>query len=135
MNERVVPAPPDEQLVRHEEELEVGRRTVEAGSVVVHKDVETREVHDTVAVGSERADVERSDVLDEDSGQVETLPDGSISVPVFEEELVVTKRLRVRERIIIRKRTEMHDEVVRGEVRMEHVEIENTREPEMRENA
>ena len=36
------------------------------------------------------------DDVDADSGEVETLPDGSISIPVFEEQLVITKRLVVR---------------------------------------
>ena len=51
------------------------------------------------------------------------MPDGSLSIPVFEERLVVEKRLVVRERIIIRKHT------VRGAARTadlhkERVEVE-----------
>ena len=122
-----IPDPPemgdDASLVRHEEELDVGTQTTELGSVIVRKDVEGHGVEQVVSVDVEHADVERVAPTGEDSGEIETLPDGTISVPVFEEELVVTKRLRVRERILIKKSTETHQEVVRGEVRTERVEV------------
>ena len=38
-----------------------------------------------------------------DSGEIEVLPDGSVSIPLFEEELVVTRRTVLRERVIVRK--------------------------------
>ena len=40
---------------------------------------------------------------DYDSGEIEYLDDGGISVPLIEEELVVLKRKVVRERVIVRK--------------------------------
>ena len=70
------------------------------------------------------ADLERVRVDGEDSGQVETLPDGSISVPLFAEELVIEKRLVVRERVIVRKRTEVEHHTVEAELRRERVEVE-----------
>lgn len=135
MNARL-PEPPigEDSVVRHEEELEVGTTTTPLGSVAVRKDVETHRVEDVVPVGTEHADVERVAPLEADSGEIETLPDGTISVPVFEEELVVTKRLRVRERILIRKATETHDETVTAEVRRERVEVVPTGEAEIRED-
>jgi uncharacterized protein (TIGR02271 family) len=60
----------------------------------------------------------------DDSAQVETLPDGSISIPVLEERLVVSKRLVVRERIVIRKRTITEEHRVEAELRKEQVEID-----------
>ena len=72
----------------------------------------------------EHADIERTGPLEDDSGQVETLPDGSVSVPVFEEEIVVSKRLVVRERIVIRKATTSELQRVEEEVRKERVEVE-----------
>ena len=70
------------------------------------------------------ADVERAAPREGDSGEVETLPDGSISVPVLEEQLVVEKRMVVRERIIIRKRTVSEEHRVQAELRKERVEVE-----------
>ena len=47
-----------------------------------------------------------------DSGEVEVLPDGSVSIPVFQEELVIEKRLVVRERVIVRKHTVTEDRLL-----------------------
>jgi uncharacterized protein (TIGR02271 family) len=55
---------------------------------------------------------------------VETLPDGSISIPVFEEQLVVEKRLVVRERVVIRKYRETRQERVEADLRRERVEVD-----------
>jgi stress response protein YsnF len=54
---------------------------------------------------------------------VETLPDGSVSIPVFEEQIVVTKRLVVRERVIVRKHTVYEDHVVTADLRRERLEV------------
>ena len=64
-----------------------------------------------------------------DSGEIETLPDGSVSIPVLEEELVVTKRVVVRERIVVHKDVAARVERVEAELRRERVELEND-EPE-----
>ena len=70
--------------------------------------------------------MERLSVVDAemDSGQVETLADGSLSIPVFEEQIVVTKRLVVRERVVIRKHTVFEDHVVTADLRRERLEVE-----------
>jgi uncharacterized protein (TIGR02271 family) len=112
------------ELVRYEEELEVGTRPEEAGAVRVRKRIESEAAERRVPREVEHAELERVAVDDEDSGLVETLPDGSISIPVFEEELVVTKRLVVRERVIVRKETQVEEETVTTEVRREQVEID-----------
>jgi len=59
-----------------------------------------------------------------DSGEIEYSPDGTISIPVLEEELVVTKRIVVRERIIVRKGVETTRQRVDAELRRERVEIQ-----------
>ena len=59
-----------------------------------------------------------------DSGEVETLPDGSLSIPVFEEQIVVEKRLVVRERVVVRRTTVYEEQVVAADLRRERVEIE-----------
>jgi uncharacterized protein (TIGR02271 family) len=68
--------------------------------------------------------VERRPAGEEDSGEIETLPDGSVSIPVLEEELVVTKRVVVRERIIVHKDVATRIEHVETELRQERVELE-----------
>ena len=111
-------------VVRHEEELRLGARAVDAGAVRVRKEVETERFSDDVPYDVERADVERTAPLENDSGEIETLPDGSISVPVFEEEVVVTKRLVVRERVVVRKTTTTEHRRVEAELRKERVEVD-----------
>ena len=110
------------EVVRHEEELRVGRETHE-GTVRASKHVESALVEELVPREVEHAEIERVAPADADSGEIETLPDGSISIPLLEEELVVTKRLVVRERIVIRKRTVTEHERVTAELRKERVEV------------
>jgi len=111
-------------IVRSEEELRVGTERVEAGRVRARKVVDTEDVRQTVPRYVEHADVQRVVPDHEDSGQVETLPDGSISIPVFEERLVVEKRLVVTERVIIRKSSTMENQEVQAVLRRERIEIE-----------
>ena len=91
---------------------------------VKHVDVET--VSSRVERGSEHAETVLVAVPDAeaDSGLVETLPDGSLSIPVFEEQLVITKRLVVRERVIVRKHTVYEEQVVSADLRRERLEVE-----------
>jgi uncharacterized protein (TIGR02271 family) len=77
-----------------------------------------------------RNDIVRVDATDGDSGEIETLPDGSISIPVKEEELVVTKRVVVRERVIVRKDIEETTERIESDLRHEHVEVDAPRSPD-----
>ncbi len=111
-------------VVRREEELEVGRLEHEVGQVRMRKVVEERPFEDTVARGIEHADFERIPADDDDAGDVRQLPDGSVSIPVFEEQLVVEKRLVVRERVIVRKHTVTENRRVDADLRRERVEVE-----------
>ncbi|WP_134768501.1 DUF2382 domain-containing protein [Nocardioides sp. 1609] len=114
----------DVSTVRSEERLEVTREVEEAGRVRVRKHVETLPVEQTVERSVEHADTERSAAEEGDTGEVITLADGSVSVPVFEEVLVVTKKLVVRERIVVRKHTVVDEHVLQTELRREHVSVE-----------
>jgi uncharacterized protein (TIGR02271 family) len=112
------------ELVRFEEELRVEKEREPIGAVRVRKRLEGGAVEEEVVREVEHAGLERVAVEGEDSGLVETLPDGSISIPVFEEELVVTKRLVVRERVIVRKEKRIEQETITDELRRERVQIE-----------
>lgn len=115
------------EVVRSEEQLRPKTEQVEAGRVRARKEVDVQTVEQVVARGVEQPDLrdlERRPVQEGDSGQVETLPDGSISIPVFEEQLVIEKRLVVRERVVLRKETYYEQHTVRADLRRERVEIE-----------
>jgi uncharacterized protein (TIGR02271 family) len=74
---------------------------------------------------------ERVPVKDGDSARIETMPDGSVSIPLYEEELVVTKRIVLRERVLVRKETVTRPRRVEAELRREEVEIENDLDDEL----
>ena len=120
-------------VIRHEEELRVGTESHEVGVVRARKHVETERVAEVVPREIEDADVERVAASDGDSGEIETLPDGSVSIPLLEEELVITKRTVVRERVVIRKRTVTEHERIEADLRRERVDIDGP--PELVENA
>jgi uncharacterized protein (TIGR02271 family) len=110
-------------VVRSEDQLRPGTVTEEAGRVRARKVVENHHVTQDVDRDVEHAQSERVPADADDSGEVVTLPDGSVSVPVFEEQLVIEKRLVVRERIIIRKHTVTEHQVVEADLRRERLEI------------
>lgn len=112
------------EVTRHEEELRIGTRSETYGSVVLRKTVESRPVSESVPRDVESAESVSSPPLEGDSGEILTLPDGSVSVPVFEEEIVITKRLVVRERIVIRKSRVTEQAIIEAELRQERVDIE-----------
>jgi uncharacterized protein (TIGR02271 family) len=114
------------EVVLSEQRLEVATKNKRAGSAKAVKHVDVESVQTRVERGREHAETERLAVPDAeaDSGQVETLPDGSLSIPVFEEQIVVTKRLVVRERVVVRKHTVYEEHVVSADLRRERLEVE-----------
>ena len=120
-------------VVRHEEELRVDARPVEVGAVRARKRVESESVDRVYDREIEYADeLERAEAQENDSGEIETLPDGSVSIPIFEERLVVRKEVVVRERVVLRKRTVVEQQRVEAELRKERVEIEREGDVELR---
>ncbi len=88
-------------------------------------------VREGLPVDFERLVQERVPVAEGDSGEIETLADGSRSIPLYEEELVVTKRTVLRERVIVRKQIMARTQRVEAELRRERVEIDADDEVEV----
>jgi uncharacterized protein (TIGR02271 family) len=114
-----------ERLDLVEERVEIGKRQVERGRVVVRTRVEEHEEFAEVALRREDVSVERVPV----GRPVEAAPavreeDGVLIVPVLEERLVVTTELVLVEEIRITKRS--RTETVREPVvlRSERAEVE-----------
>jgi uncharacterized protein (TIGR02271 family) len=124
------PRAEDATLVRHEEELSVDKSWRGVGSIRARREVEPEKVRERYARDRDTLVQERVPAADDDSGRIETLPDGSISIPIFEEELVVTKRTVLRERVIIRKEQVTEWETVEAELRREHVAFDVKDAPE-----
>jgi stress response protein YsnF len=66
-----------------------------------------------------------STTKEEDSEEIEMVEDGSESIPVFEEELVIPERMVVRERIVVRKSTITEEHQIETELKKERVEIDS----------
>lgn len=112
-------------LIRHEEEVAGVDKTWRGiGLVRGRKRVDSHLVRELIPRDVENVLLERTPPNENDSGKIETLPDGSISIPVYEEELVITKRIVLRERVIVRKETVTREERVEAELRRERVEFE-----------
>jgi uncharacterized protein (TIGR02271 family) len=120
------PPTPDEAIViRHEDEVTgVDKAWRRLGVLRARKRVETLHVDEVIPRGVEDVELERVPAGFDDSGKVETLPDGTISIPVYEEQLVITKRIVLKERILIRKQVVGERERVRTDLRREQVELE-----------
>ena len=108
-----------------EEQLEIGKREVERGRVVVRTRVEERDEVAEIELQQEDVSVERVPR----GVPVETLPaareeDGVLIIPVVEEQLVATSRLILKEEIRItrQRRTEVAREPVR--LRSERADIQ-----------
>jgi uncharacterized protein (TIGR02271 family) len=109
-------------VTRSEEELQVGKREVEAGSARLRKWVETEPVDIDVELRRETARVTREPidqaVSDADIGEQE------VEVGLREEEAVVQKQTVAKERVGIEKDVDTTRETVSDEVRKERVEVE-----------
>lgn len=125
--ERLEPEPRREEgethLTRSEEELVVGKHTVEAGEVEVGKHVETEHVKRPVTRMHEEVDVERrpASAAQERDARID---EEEIHIPIREEEVVVEKRPRVREEMVVRKRPIEEEQEVEADVRKEEFYVE-----------
>ena len=122
-DERGVEPREDLRVQRSEEELGTGVRQREAGSMNVRKSVRTE--HEEVRVPKRREEVEvervptNREVADAEFG------DEEVVVQVFEEEVVVSKRIVLKEEIRLRKRVVEEVETFEVDLRKEEVEIDD----------
>jgi len=119
----------DDFVVLHEEEATVGKRWEGVGSLHARRVVERGKVRDEFPRDREELVQERVPVSEGDSGEVEILPDGSVSIPLFEEELVITRETVLRERVIIRKENITELQRVQAELKRERVEFDRDDAP------
>jgi uncharacterized protein (TIGR02271 family) len=122
------------RIVRHEEQLAVGKRRTESGEVQVHKHVETEHVRRPVQLAHEEVTVERRPITDpaRAAGAEARIEGGEIHVPLMAEEAVVEKRVVPREELIVRKREVQEPEVVEADLRKERIEV--NRDGDARQN-
>jgi uncharacterized protein (TIGR02271 family) len=115
--------PGERSTTRSEEELRVGKRSVDAGSVRLRKWVETEPVEANISLTRETVHVNREPIDEVVTGA--EIGEQTIDVPLRDEEAVVDKQVVARERISLDKDAEERTETVSDDVRRERVEIDD----------
>lgn len=118
----------DETIPVAEEQLRVGKRVAEAGRVRVRSYVVETPVQEQVALRGEHVHVERRPVdRAPTAGDERLFAERTIEATERAEEAVVSKDVRVKEEIGLRKEVEQHTETVSDKVRRTEVEVEDER--------
>ena len=113
-----------EPILRSQEEAVVSTAPVESGRVRIRKHVDHDVVRQEVDRMAEHASTDVVPALADDSGELLTHEDGSVSIPILEEEIVIQKRLVVKERLVVRKTAVTETETIEATLRRERVEID-----------
>lgn len=111
-----------ESVTRTEEEIEVGRRPVDAGTARLRKWVETEPVSLDVELQHEVARVTRERV-DEPVGEHD-FTEEEVEMPLHREKTVVQKQAVAKERVGLEKEVQTQTETVQDELNKERVEVE-----------
>ena len=109
-----------------EEQLNVGKKTVQSGGVRVSGRVTESPVEESVQLRDERVRVERRPV-DRPAREGDKFDDVVIEMTETREEPVVGKQERVVEEVVVGKDVEERTETVRDTVRRKDVEVEEDR--------
>jgi uncharacterized protein (TIGR02271 family) len=117
----------DTQNLRlHEEELNVGKRRVEAGNVRLRKVVTTEHQEVPVELEHEEVEIERVPVSDSSIDDSTAFEEQEIDVPVMREEAVVGKEVRATGQVQVNKNVRTQTENVGADVRKENIETDDT---------
>ena len=109
-----------------EEELNIGKRTVETGGAYIRSRVVETQVEETVNLQEERVTVERTAVdKPVSSTDFDAFKEGVIEMKEYAEVPVISKEARVVEEVTIGKEVNERDETVRDTVRSTEVEVED----------
>ena len=109
------------------EDIEIGKREVDLGTVRVHTRTEVRPVQEQVQLREERAEIERRNVdRPASEADLKAFEGGSIEVREMAERAVVSKTARVVEEVVVGTQATTRTETVTGEVRNTVVDIDNS---------
>jgi uncharacterized protein (TIGR02271 family) len=124
----------EDRMTLSEEQLAVGKRQHEAGSVNVGKHVETEHVREQVPVRREEVTVERRPIQDGDMSAKPRIGEDEVRIPVTEEEVVVEKRAVPKEEIVVRKHEVEGTETVEADLRRERADVESEGDVRLRDD-
>jgi uncharacterized protein (TIGR02271 family) len=108
-----------------EEEVKVGKRTVGAGEVKLHKTITTEQVNVPVELKHEDIVVERVPAHEIAAGK-ESFQEEQIKIPLSREEPVVEKEARVTGGVRVRKTEGIEERTISESVRREDVDIDES---------
>lgn len=109
-----------------EENLAVGKRTVETGGVRLRSRIVARPIEESVRLREERVTVQRNPVnRPATAADLNAFQEGQIELRETAERAVVSKTANVVEEISVGKEVTERDEVIRDTVRKTEVEVEN----------
>ena len=117
---------PEQRFAPGEAEFAAGTSWSQGDDVRLRKWVESDAIRDEVTrqVGSVETEHVATDEVDD--GEVHELSDGTLSIPVFEEQIVLSRRTVVRERILLKRKVVAESVEVNTEVRREEFELTNS---------
>lgn len=117
--------PPEVAIPVVAEELQVGKREVERGGVRVQTRVSETPVEEDVTLREERVNVERRPVDYTYHGtEAEAFQESIVEIKEAYEELILNKKARVVEEVVINKDVDEHTETVRETLRRTEVDVE-----------
>ncbi|GAB4019354.1 hypothetical protein GCM10028808_56840 [Spirosoma migulaei] len=116
----------DQTIKVIEENLEVGKRTVETGGVRLRSRIIAKPVEESIRLREERVSVQRNPVnRPATDADLNAFQDGQIEMVEHKEVPVVSKTATVVEEISVGKDVTEHDEVVRDTIRKTEVDIDD----------
>ena len=114
----------DVEVAPHEEQVKVGKRTVDASSVRLRKVIRTEIVNQPVEIRHEEVVVKRISADQVHAGAVTSdFKDETIDVPLTREEVVVSKEAHVTGAVRLHKTAEAETQNISETVRKEDVEV------------
>lgn len=120
-----IPSEPSElEVPQVAEELEVGKRAVQAGEVRLHKVVRTEHEEVPVELRREEVRVERTPASGAETVPGDAFEEKEVTIPIMEERPVVTKEARVTGEVRVKKDVDTEHRKVGGDVRKTDVEID-----------
>lgn len=117
---------PEQKFTPGEAEFAAGTSWSQGEDVRLKKWVETSTFRDEVTRQVGSVEAEHAQAEDADDGEIHELSDGTLSIPIFEEQIVLSRRTVVRERILLKRKVVAESVEVNTEVRREEFELRNS---------
>lgn len=109
-----------------EEDVHVGKETVDNGSVRIRSRIIERPIEKTLRLKSETINIKRNPVnRPATQEELENFQEGTIEITAHKEVPVVSKETRVVEEISVEKTSEEHEEIIRDSVKSTQVDTED----------